>query len=147
MTRNYQEKIITIWAVFLLGTLFHTQLALMPLFHNQSVAAHGVYGTVNIDSILWLMLGFFALPMTAMIVPLFNSSKSYRKLHFSITIFYSILNFLHVIADLLVKPIAWYQIALMVLLFLIGILLNLVSFQWIKEFQSGKPLREYQMPL
>ena len=147
MAGSYQEKIITLWGVFLLGTLFHTQLALMPLFHNQSVAIHDVHGTGNIAWILWLMLGFFALPMTAMIVPLFNSSKSYRKLHFSVTIFYSILNFLHIIADLLIKPVAWYQIALMVLLLLIGILLNLVSFQWIKESQSGKLLRERQISL
>jgi hypothetical protein len=41
MAAKYQERIITLWAVFLLGTLFHTQLGLMPLFHNQSIALHG----------------------------------------------------------------------------------------------------------
>jgi hypothetical protein len=30
---NYPSKIITLWAVFLLGMLFHSQLGLMPLFH------------------------------------------------------------------------------------------------------------------
>ena len=34
---NLQGKIIVLWATFLLGMLFHTQLALMPLFHGIDV--------------------------------------------------------------------------------------------------------------
>lgn len=132
MAVSHREKIITLWAVFLLGTLFHTQLGLMPLFHNQSVAIPDAHATDNIDWILWLMLGFFVVPMIAMIVPLFDDSKRDRKLHFGVTIFYSVMNLAHIVADLLVKPIAWYQIVLMVLLFLIGLLLNLVAFQWMQ---------------
>lgn len=138
MAGSYREKIITLWAVFLLGTLFHTQLGLMPLFHNQSVATSDAPGTINIAWIFWLMLGFFVVPMLAMMVPLFTDSKRYRKLHFGITVFYSVMNLFHIIADLLVKPIAWYQITLMVMLFLIGLLLNLVSMQWMKEWGSHK---------
>lgn len=132
MATKYQEKIITLWAVFLLGTLFHTQLGLMPLFHNQRVALSNARATDNITWILWSMLGFFAVPMVAMIATLFDDSKRYRKLHFGMTIFYSAMNFFHLVADLLVKPIAWYQIALMVALFIIGLVLNLVSFQWMQ---------------
>lgn len=33
---DYQEKIIALWAVFLLGTLFHTQLGLF----NTSVSRY-----------------------------------------------------------------------------------------------------------
>jgi hypothetical protein len=138
MVASYREKIITLWAVFLLGTLFHTQLGLMPLFHNQSVAISDAHGTGNIAWILWSMLGFFVLPMIGMVVPLFNDSIRYRRLHFGLTIFYSVMNLFHIIADLLVQPIAWYQIALMVVLFLIGLLLNLVSFQWLQERSHGK---------
>jgi len=36
------------------------------------------------------------------------------------------------IADLMVQPIIWYQIALMAMLLAIGLLLNWVSFQWLK---------------
>jgi hypothetical protein len=138
MTVNHREKIITLWAVFLLGILFHTQLGLMPLFHNQSVAASDAHGTENIAWILWLMLGFFVVPMIAIITILYDGSNRYRKIHFGMTVFYSIMNFFHVVADLLVKPIAWYQITLMVLLFLIGILLNLVSWQWMKAWRNDK---------
>lgn len=145
MRVSHREKIITLWGVFLLGTLFHTQLALMPLFHNQSVAIHDIHEIGNIAWILWLMLGFFTLPMMAMVAVLFNHSKRYRTLHFGMTVFYSGLNLLHILADLAVKPVAWYQIALMVLLFLIGLLLNLVSFQWMQERHSSKLLQERQM--
>jgi hypothetical protein len=138
MIASHPEKVITLWAVFLLGTLFHTQLGLMPLFHNQSVAISDSHGTENIAWILWLMLGFFLVPMITMIVTLFDDSRLYRKFHFGLTIVYSALNLCHVIADLLVKPIAWYQIVLMVMLFIIGLLLNIVSLQWLQEYRNGK---------
>ncbi|HHP7232715.1 MAG TPA: hypothetical protein ACFCUY_17890 [Xenococcaceae cyanobacterium] len=141
MTRNnminYREKIIALWTVFLVGTLFHTQLALMPLFHGIDVAMMGHHhqetATIaEITPILWGMLLFFMLPMMVIVATAFYELKGYRMFHFGLTIVYTILNLLHTIADLLVTPIAWYQIALMVLLFLIGILLNMVSYQWLK---------------
>ena len=65
-------------------------------------------------------------------VTAFYKLKRWRSLHFGLTVLYSILNFAHLVADLLVEPIAWYQIVLMLLLFLVGILLNIVSYQWLK---------------
>ena len=134
---NYREKIIALWTVFLLGTLFHTQLALMPLFHGVDVAMmghiHQEKATMaEIQPILWGMLLFFILPMLAIVATAFYKFKRLRVFHFGFTIFYSILNFLHLFADLLVDPIAWYQIALMLLLLIVGILLNIVAYQWIQ---------------
>ncbi len=105
----------------------------MPLFHGQSVVISGAHGTGDIAWILWSMLAFFVVPMLLMIATLFIDSKRYRRFHFGVSVFYSVLNFFHVLADLFVPPIAWYQIALMVILFLVGLLINLVSFQWMKE--------------
>jgi hypothetical protein len=34
--------------------------------------------------------------------------------------------------DLFVQPLLWYQIALMAFLFLVGLLLNLVAYQWMR---------------
>lgn len=141
MAVNNQEKIIALWSVFLFGTVFHTQLGLMPLFYGESVAIPGNSG-VNIASQLWLMLGFFVLPMIAIVATAFTNSKRYRVIHFGLTIFYSVINFLHVVLDLLVKPIAWYQIALMVILFIVGILLNVVAFQWMQEHFNHKQPRK-----
>ncbi|BBD60297.1 hypothetical protein NIES2109_30940 [Nostoc sp. HK-01] len=138
---NYRERIITIWTAFLLGLLFHTQLGLMPLFHGLSVAeSQHASQMSDISVILWLMLGFFTLPILAIIATSFTESKRYRVLHFALTVFYSVMNLLHLVADLFVQPILWYQITLMVILLLIGLLLNLVSFEWMKiQPKSNKP--------
>lgn len=132
MTIYHRGKIIGLWTVFLLGTLFHTQLGLMPLFHNLSVATSEAHELGNISWILWSMLGFFLIPLIAIVITLFTDSKRYRNIHFGITIFYSIMNFFHVVADLLVQPVLGYQITLMIALFLIGLLLNWVAFQWMQ---------------
>ncbi len=134
---NYREKIIALWTVFLLGTLFHTQLALMPIFHGIDVAImshhHQETATIGeIEPILWGMLLFFVLPMVAIVGTAFYQFKRWRTFHFGLTIVYTVLNFAHLVADLLVDAIAWYQIVLMLLLLGIGILLNLVSYQWLK---------------
>jgi hypothetical protein len=132
MNSNYPEKITTLWIAFLLGLLFHTQLGLMPLFHDLSVAESHAQTLDEIAWILWLMLGFFLLPIVAIIATPFFHSKRYRRLHFGLTVVYSILNFAHLMADVLVQPVISYQVTLMALLFIIGLLLNLVSFQWMK---------------
>ena len=133
---NYQEKIITLWTVFLLGTLFHTQLALMPLFHGIDVAImshHQEIATMaEIEPILWGMLLFFILPIVAIAGTVFYQFKRFRLFHFGFTLIYTVLNFAHLVADLLVVPVAWYQIVLMLLLLIIGILLNIVSYKWLK---------------
>jgi hypothetical protein len=137
MSANYPERINALWTVFLLGTLFHTDLGLMPLFHGQNIALSDAHGTANVSGILWLMLAFFTLPMIAIIAKTFTHSKRYRVIHFGLTILYSVLNFLHVALDLMVKPIAWYQIALMLFLFGVGLLLNWVAWQWMKVRRSS----------
>jgi hypothetical protein len=135
MSHNYQQKITSLWNVFLLGTLFHTQLGLMPLFHGLNIAHPSLHAHElrDISSIFWLMLLFFTLPIFAIIGANFTNSRGYKIAHFGLTIFYSILNLLHLIMDLGVKPIIWSQITLMMILFLIGLLLNFVSFQWMRE--------------
>lgn len=134
MTLTYQEKIISLWVVFLLGLLFHTQLGLMPLFYGQSVTIADTHQAGSPSYILWGMLAFFIFPMIAIVATIFTDAKRYRLVHFGVTVAYTIVNLLHVILDLMVKPIAWYQIALMLVLFAVGILLNWVSYQWMHAY-------------
>ena len=76
--------------------------------------------------------------MIAIVATAFNDSKRYRVIHFGLSIFYSVMNLLHLVADILVK-VPGYQIVLMVFLLIVGILLNIVSFQWMQErFNSKK---------
>lgn len=134
---QYSEKIVALWTAFLLGTLFHTQLGLMPLFHGQTVA-HSHDAAEATSLIFWLMLGFFVIPLFAIVCTLFWDNQRYRLLHFWMTVIYSVLNLLHLVMDLFVSPIAWYQIALMAIVLLIGLLLNLVSYQWLKHYRRDK---------
>jgi hypothetical protein len=142
MSANYQGKITALWTVFLLGTIFHTDLGLMPLFHGLEVAES--VKAQNIDEISWVLWGmliFFTLPMLAIVGTAFTNLRRFRAIHFGMTVIYSILNLGHLAADLLLPKIVWPQIALMLFLFLIGLLLNLVSFQWWRD-RSHKQLRE-----
>lgn len=132
MADRYREKIIALWSVFLLGLLFHTQLGLMPLFHSLDVAESHAQNLASIAPIMWLMLAFFVIPMGAIVGTVFTDTKRYRKFHFGLTVVYTFLNVSHFLADLLVPPRLWYQVTLMVILFAIGLLLNLVSFQWFR---------------
>ncbi len=130
---KYQEKIIVLWIVFLLGLLFHTQLGLIPLFHDLSVAESHAKNMAEITLILWAMLGFFLLPMIAIVAMLFTASLHYRRFHFGFTVLYTGLNFCHLLVDLVMPPILGYQVFLMLILLIIGVLINLVAFQWLRE--------------
>ena len=142
MAIKHQEKIITLWIVFLLGLLFHTQLGLMPLFHDLSIVSSPAKDLSEISPVLWLMLAFFVVPMAAIVGTLFTDSYAYRKLHFSLTVFYTMLNISHLVADLFVVPIAWYQILLMAILVVLGLVINLVSFQWMRTRSSSHQLQQ-----
>lgn len=127
MSSHYPQKISALWTSFLLGMLFHTDLALMPLFHDLEVEHSHAGGDIN--AVFGFMLIFFLLPLLAIIVPTFTNHKSYRNFHFGFTVVYSVFNLGHLIADFVVGA-PWYQLVLMVILLLIGLLLNIVSFQW-----------------
>ncbi|ARV59645.1 hypothetical protein BZZ01_14290 [Nostocales cyanobacterium HT-58-2] len=61
-----------------------------------------------------------------------TDSKRYRMIHFGLTVFYSIMNLLHLLLDLFVQPVLWYQIVLIVFLLLVGLLLNFTAFHWLR---------------
>jgi succinate-acetate transporter protein len=130
-TGSYPAKITALWTAFLLGLLFHTDLALMPLFHGMEIEHSHAGGDVN--AIFGFMLVFFVLPMLAIVAPTFTVAKSYRAFHFYLTLVYSVLSLGHLIADIVVNA-PWYQLVLMTILVIISLLLNLVSFQWLKKY-------------
>jgi hypothetical protein len=132
ITLSPQIQIIALWTVFLFGTVFHTQLALMPLLYGADVAIPRYHGKTPISH-LWGMLGFFVIPMVMISLTALNASLIYRIVHFGISVFYTVMNFLHVTLDLRVKPVEWYQIALVSVLFVVGILLNLLAFEWMLQ--------------
>ena len=139
LIKNASAKIIVLWTVFLLGTLFHTQLALMPLFHNQSVVEPHAHDFISVNAVMWFMTIFFSLPLLAIIGCAFYSSGQFRRLHFGMTLIYTILNLLHFILDSLIA-VPNYQLILMGLLFCVGLMLNWVAYQW-QQAASGSKKR------
>lgn len=125
-----QGQIIILWIVFLLGLLFHVQLGLMPLFHGLDVTVLPAEDLAAINGIMWLMLAFFLLPLVAILGTALTPALVYRRLHFGFTILYSVLNFVHLLADIFETPVLGYQITLMGFLFAIGLWLNVVSWRW-----------------
>lgn len=131
MNLTIQEQIIALWAVFLFGTIFHSQLAFMPILYGKDVAISRYQGKTPVSH-LWGMLGFFVLPMITIVATALNASPLYRVIHFGLTGFYTVMNFLHVTLDLRVKPIEWYQIVLVTIVLINGIVLNVLAFQWMQ---------------
>jgi hypothetical protein len=131
VVNNFAAKVMALWTVFLLGTLFHTQLAFMPLFHGLSVVESHAHNYVSVNTVMWFMLVFFCLPLGAIAGCAFYSSGRFRQLHFGMTLMYTGLNLLHFVLDSLIA-VPSYQLVLMALLFGVGLLLNLVAYQWMK---------------
>lgn len=136
---SYRIKIIALWTAFLLGMLFHTQLALMPLFHGLSVAESHTHDYLQLTTILWLMLGVFGIAMAAIIATALVESRRYRTFHFGLTLLYTVINALHFVMDVRVA-VPNYQLFLMAYLFLIGLLLNVVSYQWFRSGLQSQPV-------
>ncbi len=136
-TISIQIKVITLWAIFLFGMIFHTQLGLIPLFYGEDIVMpHTHHFAPHLD--LWLMLGFYAIPILAIIFVLFKDTRPWRLAHFLLTMSYSVLNVAHIAADLAVSPVQWYQIALITLVFGNGILLNFVAYQWLQQLSFAE---------
>jgi hypothetical protein len=131
MDLSIQLQIIALWAVFLFGMVFHSQLAMMPMLYGQDVAMPNSSGKMPVSH-SWLMLGFYAIPMIAIAATAITAVQPYRVIHFGLTVIYTVMNFTHAAMDLGVKPIEWYQIALMVIVFINGIFLNFIAFQWMQ---------------
>lgn len=142
MNTGFPLKVMALWTVFSLGLLFHTQLALMPLFHDINVAESHTHEYMSLDVIMWFMLIFFGLPLLAILGSVFWPSRRFCQLHFSLTVVYTVLNFIHFVMDVLVGAPS-YQLVLMLLLVSVGLLLNLVSYRWMRGARKDK--RRFQI--
>lgn len=129
--KDFATQITALWTVFLLGTLFHTQLALMPLFHGLNVAESHAHSYVSVNAVMWFMLIFFCLPLLAIAGCTFYSSRQFRQLHFGMTLIYTVLNLLHLVLDSIIA-VPSYQLVLMALLLGVGLLLNGVAYRWMR---------------
>jgi len=131
---NNRTKIITLWLVFLFGMTFHSLLAFMPLFWGQSIAMSPEQIAKNpMASSMWMVLFFFLLPMIVIAVTLFIETKWYKVTNFVLSILFTLMNIWHLMGHFGETPVDPRQIVLLTFVLISGILLNIVSYRWIRE--------------
>ena len=129
-----KAKVVTLWVIFLFGMTFHSLLAIMPLFWGQSIAMSPEQIAKNpMASSMWMVLFFFLLPMIITVVTLFIEAKWYKVTNFVLSILFTLMNIYHLTGHLGESPVDPRQIMLLTFVLISGILLNIVSFKWIKE--------------
>lgn len=126
------QTIIALWTAFLLGMLFHTQLALKPLFHG--LAHSHTHDYLQLTPLFWLMLGVFGIAMAAIIATAVVNGQRYKTLHFGLTITIS-----HLVLDL-IERVPSYQLCLMGYLLFMGLLLKVVAFHWFRSELNQQPV-------
>jgi hypothetical protein len=114
--------------------VFHSLLAMMPIFWGESVAMSPELIAKNpIAPMMWMMLFFFLIPMIIILVTVFVEKKWYRITNFVLTLLLTLFNIYHLTGHLGESPVDPRQIMLLTFVLISGILLNIVSFKWIKE--------------
>ena len=141
-TTNHAQRLISLWIAWLLAMLFHVDLGLMPLFHAQSPEINSQVPLGALPLLFGAMLGYFLLPLLAIVLISFADSaidprirwRLMRRLHFWLSVVYSITNILHLLADILVPDARPDQIVLMAAMTLLGLFINIESWHWWHQY-------------
>lgn len=131
---NNKLKVVSLWTLFLFGMIFHSLLAMMPLFWGQSIAMpQEMINQHPLTPMMWMSLLIYLLPMIIIAVTLFIEAKWHRITNFVFTLLFTLMNIWHLMGHLGETPVDPRQIILLTFVLISGILLNIVSFKWIKE--------------
>ena len=141
-TTNHAQRLITLWIAWLLAMLFHVDLGLMPLFHGQSPEINSQVPLGSLPLLFGAMLVYFLLPLLVIVLISFADSaigpgnrwRPLRRLHFWLSVVYSITNILHLLADILVPDAGLDQIALMAVMALLGLVINIEGWHWSHQY-------------
>jgi hypothetical protein len=135
------QRLGSLWVTYLLAMIFHVDLGLMPLFHGLSPEIESHVNPARLPLIFGAMLVYFLIPVAAILLTAYAASdpehpdrwRPWRRIHFWISVVYTATNIPHLIADILVPDSRADQVALMVVLLLIGLLINVEGWQWWRE--------------
>jgi hypothetical protein len=118
-------RVAGLWGAWLLLMLFHVELGLMPLFQQ-------------LPRIFLAMLVYFLIPVLALLLAIhavsapggWSATAPWRAAQFWLSVVYSVTNLVHLLADVRIPDARSDQILLMLVLTLVGLLLNLETWQW-----------------
>lgn len=125
-------KITSLWIIFLLGMITHFILSIIPIFFGADVTMPNATGVVPPVQI-WMRLFIFLIPIIVIVVTLFLEVKWYRITNFIITLLFTVINIFHLTKHAGTSPVDPRQIVLLTFVLIFGIILNIVSYRWVKE--------------
>ena len=138
---DHALRLRQLWLSYLLAMLFHVDLGLMPLFHGLSPEIESHVEPARLSLVFWGMLLYFLIPLASILLITWTASNPstagrwhwWRRLHFWVSVVYTITNIPHLIADILVPDSRSDQVFLMVVLLAIGLLINLEGWRWWRQ--------------
>ena len=130
-----------LWIAYLLAMLFHVDLGLMPLFHGQSAQIESAVNPARLALVFWGMLLYFLIPLASLLLITYATGdahhcrrwRPWRRLHFWISIVYTVTHVGHLIADIVIPDSRADQVFLMAVLLLIGFLINREAWCWWRQ--------------
>ncbi len=142
---DHALRLRSLWLTWLLAMLFHVDLGLMPLFHGMSPEIHGHVDPQKLPLVFTAMLIYFLIPLAAILLIAYAASdpahdrrwRPWRRIHFWLSVVYTITNVPHLAADILVPDARGDQIGLMVALLVIGLLINVEGWRWWRQSQPA----------
>jgi hypothetical protein len=144
---DHALRLRTLWIAYLLAMLFHVDLGLMPLFHGLSPEIESKVPQTQLPLVFWGMLVYFLIPLVSILLIAWAATdpegerrwRPWRRLHFWISVLYSVTNLPHLIADILVPDSRGDQVLLMVVLLVIGLLINREAWFWWRQGRASPP--------
>jgi hypothetical protein len=135
---DHALRLRTLWIAWLLATLFHVELGLMPLFHGRSADIHSSLSERWLPLLFDAMAVYFVIPLMALVLIAYDASgphprRRWRWLHLGLSLVYTLTNVPHVLADLLVPDARVDQVGLMLVLLLLGLLINREGWLWARQ--------------
>jgi hypothetical protein len=117
----------------------------MPLFHGLSPEIESHIDPSRLSLVFWGMLIYFLLPLLSILLITWTASNPatavrwrwWRRAHFWLSVVYTVTNLPHLIADIVVPDSRGDQVALMVVLLLIGLLINVEGWRWWRQPSSA----------
>lgn len=131
-------RLAALWGAWLLLMLYHVELGLMPLFHGLRVEIESNVAPARLPQLFWAMLVYFLLPLIAMLLVVhaitaagsWSAALGWRAFQFWFSVVYTISNGVHLLADIRIPDSRGDQVALMVVLSVIGLLINREAWLW-----------------
>ncbi len=129
-----RTQVITLWIIFLFGMILHSLLGIFPLFWGESISMSQEQIAKNpMESSMWMMIFFFLIPLIIIVFTSFIETKWYRITNFVFTLLFTLMNIWHLFGHLGESPADTRQIVLLTFILLSGVMLNIVSFGWLKK--------------